>query len=70
MERTAAQVSFGSRTRLVLGGLVLGGDNLGNAGVRRSCRCRGATHRYLDVRSELSPMLGCAIRALAGAWKW
>ena len=35
MERTAAQVSFGSRTRSVLGGLVLGGDYL-NGGVGAS----------------------------------
>ena len=27
-------MSFGSRTRSVLGGLVLGGDDLGGAGVR------------------------------------
>ena len=34
MERTAAQVSFRSRTRSVLGGSVLGGDDLGGVGVR------------------------------------
>ena len=34
MVRTAAPMSFGSRTRLVLGGSVLGGDDLGSAGVR------------------------------------
>ena len=56
MERTAAQVSFGSRTRSVLGGSILGGDDLGGAGVRRSRRC-------LDVRSELSPMLGSGDRS-------
>ena len=39
MERTAAQMSFGSRTRLVLGGSVLGGDDLGGARVRRSRQC-------------------------------
>ena len=53
MVRTAAPMSFGSRTRSVLGG-----DDLGSAGVRRSRRC-------LDVRSELSSVLGCAIGALA-----
>ena len=58
MERTAAQVSFGSRMRSVLGGLVLGGDNLGSARVRRFRRCWGATRQCLDVRSELSPVLG------------
>ena len=34
MARTVAQMSFGSRTRSVLGGSVLGGDDLGGAGVR------------------------------------
>ena len=66
MARTAAPMSFGSRTRSVLGGLVLDGDNLGGAGVRRSCRCWDTTCRCLDVRSELSPVLGCSIGALAG----
>ena len=64
MARTAVSMSFGSRTRLVLGGSVLGGDDLGGAGVRQSRLCWGATRRCLDVRSELSPVLGCAIRAL------
>ena len=53
-----------ARTRLVLGGSVLGGDDLGGAGVRRSRRCWGATRRCLDVRSELLSVLGCAIGAL------
>ena len=64
MSRTAAPMSFGSRTRLVLGRSVLGGDDLGGAGVRRSRWCWGATCPCLDVRSELSPVLGCAIGAL------
>ena len=34
MARMVAQMSFGSRTRSVLGGSVLGGDDLGGAGVR------------------------------------
>ena len=54
---------FGSRTRSVLGG-----DDLGGVGVRRSHRCRGATRRCLDVRSKLLLVLGCAIEALAVAW--
>ena len=33
MARTAVPMSFGSRTRSVLGGSVLGGDDLGGAGV-------------------------------------
>ena len=61
MARTAAQMSFGLRTRLVLGG-----DDLGGARVWRSRQCWGATCRCLDVRSELSPVLGCSIGALAG----
>ena len=67
-------MSFGSRTRSVLDGSVLGGDNLGSVGVRQSRRSWGATRRCLDVRLELSPMigcdlpvLGCAIGALTGA---
>ena len=58
--RTAAQMNFGSRTRSVLGG-----DDLGGSGVRWSRRCWSATRWCLDVRSELSPMLGYAIEALA-----
>ena len=50
MARTAVPMSFGSRTRSVLGGSVLGGDDLGSPGVRRS-------HLCLDVRSELSLVL-------------
>ena len=65
MARTAVPMSFGSRTRSVLGGSVLGGDDLGGAGVRRSRPCWGATRQYLDVQSELLPVLGCAIGALA-----
>ena len=57
MERTAASVSFGSRMRSVLGGSVLGGDDLGSAGVRWSCRCWDATRWCLDVRSKLSLVL-------------
>ena len=63
MERTAAQVSFGLRTRSVLGGTVLGGDDLGGARVRRSRWCWGATRRCLDVRSELSLVLGSGDRS-------
>ena len=50
-------MSFGSRTRSVLDGSVLGGDNLGSVGVRQSCQSWGATRRCLDVRSELSSVL-------------
>ena len=53
-----AQVSFGSRMRSVLGG-----DDLGGAGVRRSRRYWGATRRCLDVRSELSSVLGSGDRS-------
>jgi len=56
MERTVAQVSFGSKTRSILGELVLGGDDLGSAGVPRSRQC-------LDVQSELSPVLGSGDRS-------
>lgn len=65
MARTATPMSFRLRTRLVLGGSVLGGDDLDGAGMRRSRRCWGATRRCLDVRSELSLVLECAIGALA-----
>ena len=63
MERTAVQVSFGLRTRSVLGGTVLGGDDLDGARVRLSRRCWGATRRCLDVRSELSLVLGSGDRS-------
>ena len=63
--RTAAQMNFGSRMRSVLGGSVLGGDDLGSSGVWWSPRYWSATHWCLDVRSELSPMLGYAIEVLA-----
>ena len=68
MARMATQMIFGLRTRSVLGGSVLGVDDLGGARVRRSHRCRGATRRCLDVQSKLLLVLGCAIEALAGAW--
>jgi len=48
------QVSFGSRTRSVLGGLVLGDDDLGDAGVRLAgaWMCNRNSRRCLEVVIE------------------